>query len=86
MKNGLTLSATLIACLFCNTEWGRVNGVWKECPPVPKDCPFCGSDRDPIIKPADEVFQERKGCLDCNQWWEPCRTHVLAYENGRRVR
>lgn len=34
-------------------------------------CPFCGSRREPLVKPSDELFLPRTGCLDCNRWWTP---------------
>jgi transposase-like protein len=34
-------------------------------------CPFCGSTREPIVKPGDETFLPRKGCGDCDRWWGP---------------
>ena len=36
-------------------------------------CPFCGSMREPIVKPGDETFYSRRGCLDCEEWWEPVK-------------
>ncbi len=37
-------------------------------------CPFCGSSRAPKVIPADKTFHQRRGCLDCNRWWDPVRT------------
>lgn len=56
----------------------RFLGMLPDEPPCPdcgfdcpycQACPHCGSRRDPIIKPADELFRERRGCLDCDRWW-----------------
>ena len=42
--------------------------------PAPHDaCPFCGSIRLPIETPGDEVFCPRRGCLDCDNWWDAPR-------------
>lgn len=34
-------------------------------------CPFCGSSREPVVKEADETFEARYGCADCDKWWGP---------------
>ncbi len=34
-------------------------------------CPFCGSQREPVVNKA-HGFKPRKGCLDCCAWWSPC--------------
>lgn len=34
-------------------------------------CPFCGSAKEPIVKEADETFEPRYGCGDCDRWWGP---------------
>jgi hypothetical protein len=35
--------------------------------------PHCGSLRPPTVDHGDETFEPRRGCLDCNRWWEPVR-------------
>lgn len=36
-------------------------------------CPFCKSERSPIIKKEDEKFYSQRGCLDCDTWIDPVR-------------
>jgi hypothetical protein len=34
-------------------------------------CPFCGSTKEPVVKEADESFEARYGCGECDRWWGP---------------
>ena len=35
-------------------------------------CPFCGHPRPRIIATEEcKTFYSRKGCLECNEWFEP---------------
>ncbi len=53
-KDTLVITSTLIACKFCDAEWGRVNGYWVESR-APR-CLGCGGDgltaqEDPVTCP-----------------------------------
>jgi hypothetical protein len=42
-------------------------------------CPFCGaSPEERTVKPADELFRRRIGCLSCSRWLTPERPRVAA--------
>jgi transposase-like protein len=47
---------------------------WLEYQEITGECPFCGSD-NLVTKPQDETLEARRGCGDCNRWFEPalCR-------------
>jgi hypothetical protein len=32
-------------------------------------CPHCRSSREPIVRAADETFEQQLGCLDCGKWF-----------------
>ena len=38
----------------------------------------CGPWREEIVKKADEIFLERRGCLTCDEWDGPVRLREAA--------
>ena len=61
----------LHSCPKCSVKLGNNK------PEYTNGCPFCGSKRAPTISDektsgiSGEVFASRRGCLDCNTWWDP---------------
>lgn len=37
------------------------------------ECPLCGAVGKTITDHGDETFEQRRGCLACNSWWEKPR-------------
>ena len=57
-------------CNNCKILWNTF--LWKR--DTIEGCPSCGSTRPPIIdRKSDFTFYPRRGCLDCDKWWEPVR-------------
>lgn len=43
---------------------------WFDYQKICSECPYCGSNNC-IEDPESDEFESRKGCGDCNQWFEP---------------
>lgn len=51
-------------------EMVLVRKSWFDAQSVRDECPFCGS-ANLYEKPADDTFDSRRRCLDCDNWFEP---------------
>ena len=38
-------------------------------------CPFCKYVGPPYEDDGDDMFAARRGCLNCNRWWDPVVFH-----------
>jgi len=50
-----------------------VQKVWLDGLEIGEECPFCRSENT-VTQPASDQFEARRGCKDCDMWFEPLLT------------